>query len=360
MIHLQFVAFPIRLTDEHLPLSAIGTLISSGAMWPVQETRGRREVFTMLGSILMKASNLRGACAKATIGACAAALASLTLPAHAQEMETFDPDAAFETVAPAGDQAAARNEAADVAAQAGAIDADIEGSAFRTAPALDSRTGTPSQSGFTDGESGWDGPVQTENWGTQAPATAAPVTSAQPVPQWSTPSGEPVVANAAEQSATYGEDDLIGAAEGVFGKGAKGLAGLIEDLLRKQGEPNGYIVGREAGGAFIFGARYGSGTLHHKVEGQRQVYWTGPSLGFDAGANAGNTFVLVYNLFDSEDIFKRYPAGEGQAYLVGGLHASYMRRGDVVLIPIRVGAGLRLGVNAGYMRFSKKHRWLPF
>ncbi|MEL6237105.1 MAG: DUF1134 domain-containing protein [Pseudomonadota bacterium] len=165
---------------------------------------------------------------------------------------------------------------------------------------------------------------------------------------------------AAASDTTYAEDDLIGAAEGVFGKGAKGLAKLIEDLLKKEGQPNGYIVGREAGGAFIFGARYGSGTLHHKIEGDRKVYWTGPSVGFDAGANAANTFVLVYNLFDTEDLFKRYPAGEGQAYLVGGLHASYMRRGDVVLIPIRLGAGVRLGINAGYMKFSKKQRWLPF
>lgn len=161
-------------------------------------------------------------------------------------------------------------------------------------------------------------------------------------------------------SATYGEDDLIGAAEGVFGKGAEGLAKMIEDLLAKQGRPNAYIVGREAGGAFIVGARYGSGTLHHKVEGTQQVYWTGPSIGFDAGANAANTFVLVYNLYDSQDLFERFPAGEGQAYFVGGLHVSYLRRGDVVLIPIRVGAGLRLGVNAGYMRFSKKQRWSPF
>ena len=38
----------------------------------------------------------------------------------------------------------------------------------------------------------------------------------------------------------------------------------------------------------------------------------------------------------------------------------YMRKGDVVLIPIRMGAGLRLGINAGYMKFSKKQRWLPF
>lgn len=159
---------------------------------------------------------------------------------------------------------------------------------------------------------------------------------------------------------TYQEDDLIGAAEGVFGKGAQGLGKLIEDILKKQGRPNGYIVGREGGGALVVGLRYGSGTLNHKVEGQKPVYWTGPSIGFDAGANAGSTFVLVYNLYDTEDIYKRFPSGEGVAYLVGGFNASYLRRGDVVLIPIRVGAGLRLGANVGYMKFSKKQRWLPF
>ena len=170
--------------------------------------------------------------------------------------------------------------------------------------------------------------------------------------------GNPEVA--AAQGATYKQDDLIGAAQGVFGDGAEGVAKMIQDLLAKQGEPNGYIVGREAGGAFIVGARYGSGTLYHKVEGERPVYWTGPSIGFDAGANAGNTFVLVYNLYDSEQLYERFPAGEGQAYALGGLTASYLRKGDTVLIPIRVGAGLRLGINAGYMKFSKKQRWLPF
>ena len=181
----------------------------------------------------------------------------------------------------------------------------------------------------------------------------------QPAPD--SPSATVAASNAAEDpSTTYREDDLIGAAEGVFGKGAEGVAKMIQRLLAEQGEPNGYIVGREAGGAFIVGARYGSGTLFHKVEGQRPVYWTGPSIGFDAGANAGSTFVLVYNLYDSEELYERYPAGEGQAYVVGGMTASYLRKGDVVLIPIRVGAGLRLGINAGYMRFSKKQRWLPF
>jgi hypothetical protein len=167
-------------------------------------------------------------------------------------------------------------------------------------------------------------------------------------------------AAAAAQGGTYKQDDLIGAAEGVFGKGAEGVARLIEDVLRSQGEPNGYIVGREAGGAFVLGARYGSGTLYHKIEGQKPVYWTGPSVGFDVGANAGSTFVLVYNLNDTEQLYERYPAGEGNAYFVGGFTASYLRKGDVVLIPIRAGAGLRLGVNAGYMHFSHKQRWLPF
>ncbi len=170
----------------------------------------------------------------------------------------------------------------------------------------------------------------------------------------------PATVPAAGDPSTYQEDDLIGAAEGVFGKGAEGLGKLIEDILKKQGQPNGYIVGREGGGALVVGLRYGSGTLHHKVEGQRPVYWTGPSVGLDAGANAGSTFILVYNLYDTEDLFRRFPSGEGVAYLVGGFNASYLRRGDIVLIPIRVGAGLRLGANVGYMKFSKKQRWLPF
>ncbi len=204
--------------------------------------------------------------------------------------------------------------------------------------------------------------------GTPPPAPAtAPAADVAPTVQDGVPTETPAIlpetssaSPAIPTEATYQEDDLIGAAEGVFGKSAQGLGKLIEDILKKQGRPNGYIVGREGGGAFIVGLRYGSGTLNHKVEGQKPVYWTGPSIGPDAGANAGSTFVLVYNLYDTEDIYKRYPAGEGVAYLGGGFNASYLRRGDVVLIPIRVGAGIRLGANVGYMRFSKKQRWLPF
>lgn len=195
-----------------------------------------------------------------------------------------------------------------------------------------------------------------------APTPASsPVPAAYPASEGSpapTPTEAPADPN--QPGTTYHQDDLIGAAEGVFGKGAKGVADVIQNILKKQGEPNAYIVGREGGGALVVGVRYGSGTLFHKVEGQRPVYWTGPSIGFDAGASAGSTFVLVYNLYNTDDLYHRFPAGEGQAYLIGGFNVSYMRRGNIVLIPVRSGVGLRLGVNAGYMKFSVKHKWLPF
>lgn len=194
-------------------------------------------------------------------------------------------------------------------------------------------------------------------------APAAPAAPA-PAPSATTATGAPVTANSPpptiSPSDSYQQDDLIGAAEGVFGKGAEGLAGIIEKILKDQGRPNAYIAGREASGAFVVGLRYGSGTLNHKVEGMRQVYWTGPSIGFDVGGNASNTFVLVYNLYDTQDLYHRFPAAEGTAYLVGGFTASYLRWGSVVLIPIRLGVGYRLGVNAGYMKFTEKRNWLPF
>lgn len=182
---------------------------------------------------------------------------------------------------------------------------------------------------------------------------------AEPLPPaQAAPTNDDVRAQAS--SRTYARGELVQAAEGVFGKGASGLAGLIENILKDQGEPNAYIAGSEAGGAIGVGLRYGAGDLFHKVEGQRKVYWTGPSVGFDIGGDANKVFVLVYNLYDSQDLYKRFPGGEGRVYFVGGFSANYSRVGDVVLIPVRLGVGWRLGVNAGYMRFTEKRTWLPF
>ena len=189
-----------------------------------------------------------------------------------------------------------------------------------------------------------------------APPTATNSTTSGPC----APRNVQASIDASKPPVTYQRDDLIGAAEGVFGKGAAGLAGIMEKILKDQGEPNAYIAGREASGAFVVGLRYGSGTMCHTVEGQRAAYWTGPSIGFDVGGDATKVFTLVYNLYDSQDLYKRYPQVEGRAYFVGGFSATYLRRGDVVLIPIRLGVGVRLGANVGYMKFSEKSKWLPF
>ncbi|MBD8679247.1 DUF1134 domain-containing protein [Sphingomonas sp. CFBP 13720] len=206
-----------------------------------------------------------------------------------------------------------------------------------------------------------------------APAPAAPAPARQadvppayvpdqtvpPAPATPAPTQPGASATSAADD-TFERDDLIGAAEGVFGRGAEGLAGIMENILKDQGKPNAYIAGREAAGAFVVGLRYGSGVMNHKIEGQRTVYWTGPSVGFDVGGDATKVFVLVYNLYDSQELYRRFPAAEGRAYFVGGFSASYLRRGNTVLIPVRLGVGWRLGANVGYMRFSEKQKWLPF
>ncbi len=269
--------------------------------------------------------NIARNCRLALVALAAPLLALASVSAAAQGMETIDPDAVID---------------ADLLDISGAA---TSGGSYDTGYAVE--TATPRYSN-EEARPVLDLPPEVY------PATAAsdPQATVNSVPP----------PEAQQSATTYAEDDLIGAAEGLFGQGAEGLARLIQGILADQGEPNGYIVGREAGGAFILGVRYGSGTLFHAVEGNMPVYWTGPSIGFDAGANAGNTFVLVYNLNDTEDLYARFPAGEGQAYFVGGFTASYVRRGDVVMIPIRVGAGLRLGINAGYMRFTREQTWLPF
>jgi hypothetical protein len=199
-------------------------------------------------------------------------------------------------------------------------------------------------------------PPSEQSYGTTMPADRPG--SAQPSLDVDA-AGASASSTAATSGKTYQQDDVLNAAEGVFGKGAEGLAKMIQKILKDQGQPNGYIAGHEAGGAVVLGLRYGSGTLHHKVEGDMPVYWTGPSVGFDLGANGAKTFVLVYNLYDSGDLFHRFPAAEGNVYVIGGFTASYLRRGDTVLIPIRLGVGWRLGANVGYMKFTRTSKWMP-
>ena len=192
---------------------------------------------------------------------------------------------------------------------------------------------------------------------------AAAPAAAQDAPPPGPPAASPPAADApppTPPAETYEEKDVIAAAEGVFGKGAEGAAKLVEKAFKDLGRPNAYIVGREASGAFVVGLRYGSGTLYSKIEGTMPVYWTGPSVGFDVGGDGSRVFTLVYHLDDSADLFRRYPGGEGKAYVIGGFTATYNQRDRVILVPIKLGVGLRLGVNAGWVNYTRESRLAPF
>jgi hypothetical protein len=178
---------------------------------------------------------------------------------------------------------------------------------------------------------------------------------ADPVP---TRAQEAPPASAAKEDG-YEVAEIVAAAEGAFGKGAAGIARAIERAFAENGKPNAYIVGREGGGAFVVGARYGGGTLHSKVEGNRRVFWQGPSVGPDIGGDASTVFILVYDLDDTEDLFRRYPAVDGRAYFVGGIAVGYHQRDGVRLVPVRLGAGWRIGASMGYLHFSRNRRILP-
>jgi hypothetical protein len=159
---------------------------------------------------------------------------------------------------------------------------------------------------------------------------------------------------------TLGEDNVLDEASEFLGDGTEGVAEVIEKLFSDLGRPNGFIKGQEASGALGIGGRYGNGTLHLKGGGGTSVHWAGPSIGFDAGANASKVFVLVYHLPNVDALFQRFPALDGSFYFVGGVSANYHQSGDIILAPIRLGAGLRAGVNIGYMKYTRKKTWNPF
>jgi hypothetical protein len=159
---------------------------------------------------------------------------------------------------------------------------------------------------------------------------------------------------------TYSSSEIADAGRGFFGSVSKGLASVIEHAFKRQGRPNGYILGEEAGGAFVAGLRYGEGTLYTRDAGTHKVYWQGPSVGYDFGGEGSKVMVLVYNLRDPRDIYERFGGVDGSAYLVGGVGITFLNRDHVTLAPIRSGVGLRLGANVGYLKYTPRPTWNPF
>ena len=160
------------------------------------------------------------------------------------------------------------------------------------------------------------------------------------------------------QAFTPGE--LINAGHRFFGTISRGLATIIETAVSQWGQPNGYILGEEASGAFFGGLRYGEGMLYTKNAGDLKVFWQGPSLGWDFGGDGARTMMLVYSLPATEAIYQRFAGIAGSAYFIGGFGMTALTANNIVLAPIRSGLGLRLGANVGYLKFTPTSTWNPF
>jgi hypothetical protein len=159
---------------------------------------------------------------------------------------------------------------------------------------------------------------------------------------------------------TYSRDEIVNNVSDFMGVTAEAAGGAIERIFQRNGRPTAYIAGEEGSGAIVAGARYGRGLLYMKGREPIEVFWRGPSIGWDFGGNASRVFTLCYNLNDPQFIFQRYPGVEGSAYFIGGLGVNYQQTEDIVLAPIRAGVGLRLGANVGYLAYSRRRNYFPF
>lgn len=168
------------------------------------------------------------------------------------------------------------------------------------------------------------------------------------------------VAQPALAQSRYDSQELVNSGHRFFGTVSRGLAQVIETAVSKWGQPNGYILGEEAGGAFIAGLRYGEGMLYTKNAGDLKVFWEGPTVGFDAGGEGARTMILVYQLPATEAIYQRFAGIDGSAYFIGGFGMTALTANNIVLVPIRSGVGVRLGANVGYLKFTPRATWNPF
>jgi hypothetical protein len=160
--------------------------------------------------------------------------------------------------------------------------------------------------------------------------------------------------------AEFAPDEILENGHRFFGSMARGLADVVETATKRWGKPNGYVLGQEASGAFIGGLRYGEGTMYTRNAGDLKVFWQGPSLGLDAGADGDRTMMLVYNLPSTDAIYRRYGGVDGSAYIVGGFGMTALVNDGVFVVPIRSGLGARLGLNVSYLKFTPSATWNPF
>lgn len=170
----------------------------------------------------------------------------------------------------------------------------------------------------------------------------------------------PAQAQQAAPGSQYTAQEIVDAGHSFFGSTSGGLAKLVEKAFQQYGLPNGYILGQEGSGAFIGGLTYGEGQLYTKNAGQHEVFWQGPSIGWDYGGDGNRTMMLVYNLPSVEGVYGRFGGVSGHAFVVAGLGMTVLQRNGTLVVPIRTGVGARLGINIGYLKLTRRPTWNPF
>ena len=166
----------------------------------------------------------------------------------------------------------------------------------------------------------------------------------------------------ASRPESYSQREVLDAGHQFFGSISGGIATFIEKVFAKHGQPNGYVLGQQGSGAFIAGVKYGEGQLHTRNAGEYKVYWQGPSIGWDVGADGTRVMMLVYDLPSVDSIYQQYNGVNTSAFLIGGAGLTVMenKTTNTKIVPVKSGLGARLGVNLGYLKFTDRPKWNPF
>jgi len=127
----------------------------------------------------------------------------------------------------------------------------------------------------------------------------------------------PAQAQTQQQNGRYTAQEIIDSGHRFFGDAAGSMATGIEKVFAKYGLPNGYILGEEGSGA-------------------------------------------IYELDNVNNLWGRYAGISGSAYFVAGVGFHVLKKGNILLVPVRTGVGARLGVNIGYLKLTPAATWNPF
>ena len=170
----------------------------------------------------------------------------------------------------------------------------------------------------------------------------------------------PVTAQEVEKIENFSQSRLVIESAKFLGTTAESMAEIVGRLFAQYGPPSAVLRGEEGSAAIMLGLRYGRGEIEMQDGRREPIYWRGPSAGIDSGGSATKSFALIYGLNNPNDLHKRFVGIEGSAFYVGGVSANFLERDNIIVAPLRVGIGMRLGANIGYVKFSPDQGWFPF